>query len=91
MGYNVDDTKHDIAQTAKPKGFGVAASPFNGVKLELGICIILGVLLWLGAEFITADEGAQLMLLFAYSLLATAWLVLRTRAVLRRCESEHSA
>jgi hypothetical protein len=83
-----DATSHVLTQK---KGFGVAASPFNGIKLELGICFILGLLLWLGAEFITADEGAQLMILLAYSLLATTWLVLRTRMILRRCEAEQSA
>lgn len=67
----------------------MAASPFNGIKLELALCVIFGVLLWLGAEFITANEGAQLLMLLSYSLLAAFWLVLRTRAVLRCCEAEH--
>jgi hypothetical protein len=79
------------AAATQSAGFGVAASPFNGIKIELGICIILGALLWLGAESITADEGTQLLMLLGYGLLATCWLVLRTRAVLRRCEAEHSA
>jgi hypothetical protein len=74
----------------RAKGFGVAASPFNGIKLELGVCIILGVLLWLGVDSITADEGAQLLLLLAHSLLATGWLVLRTRAVLHGHEAQHA-
>lgn len=88
--------KPDVVMTGSEasqpkKGFGVAASPFNGIKLELGICVVLGVLLVLGAEFITADEGAQLMILLAYSLLSASWLVVRTRAVLRRCESGRSS
>jgi hypothetical protein len=74
----------------RARGFGVAASPFNGIKLELGLCAMLGVLLWLGADSITADEGEQLLLLLAFSLLATAWLVLRTRAVLRRWVAEEA-
>ncbi|HEC20432.1 MAG TPA: hypothetical protein ENI97_14020 [Gammaproteobacteria bacterium] len=75
---------------SRNKGFGVAASPFNGVKLELGISLILGVLLWLGAEFITADVGVQLLLLLSYGVLAAAWLVWRTRAVMRRCDAGDS-
>jgi len=75
---------------SRSTGFGVAASPFNGIKLELGICVILGLLFWLGADSITADAGAQLLMLLTYSLLTATWLVLRTRAVLRRCEAEHS-
>ena len=67
----------------KKKGFGVAASPFNAIKLELGVCAILGVLLWLGADSITADDAIQLLLLLIYGLLAAGWLILRTRSVLR--------
>ncbi|NOX92684.1 MAG: hypothetical protein GXP18_09635 [Gammaproteobacteria bacterium] len=79
------------ADASSSRGFGVAASPFNGVKLELGICIILGMLLWLGADSITANEGTQLLILLMYSLSGTIWLVMRTRAVLHRCEAERSA
>jgi len=78
------------ADTSSSRGFGVAASPFNGVKLELGICIILGILLWLGADFITTNKDTQLLILLAFSLLGTTWLVVRTRAVLRRCVTEQA-
>ena len=96
VGKNVTDptSAEPDAMTTKaaktPKGFGVAASPFNGVKLELGVCIVLGMLLWLGAEFIIADEGTQLLILLTYSLSSAIWLVLRTRAVLRGYEMEQS-
>jgi len=78
------------ADTRSSRGFGVAASPFNGVKLELGICIILGILLWLGADSITINKDTQLLILLAYSLLGTIWLVVRTRVVLRRCVAEQA-
>ena len=84
------ETVQTPTATAPRKGFGVTASPFNGIKLELGICAFLGALLWLGADSITADEGAQLLMLLAYGLLSMGWLVLRTRAILRRCESPQS-
>jgi len=73
------------------RSFGVAASPFNGVKLKLGISIILGMLLWLGADSITVNEGTQFLMLLAYSLLSMIWLMVHTRAVLRRCEAEQSS
>ncbi len=80
-----------VSAVASPaKGFGVAASPFNGIKLELGICIILGILVWMGADSITADEDTQLLVLLAYSMFGTIWLVVRTRAVLRRYETEQT-
>ena len=66
------------------KGFGVAASPFNGVKIELGIVLILGIVLWLAADSITASITAQLLLLVSYGLIGAFWLVFRTRRVLQR-------
>jgi len=65
----------------------VPASPFNGVKLELGIILILGALLWLGADSITAGTEAQLLMFLGFGLLSTLWLVVRTRAVLRQHEA----
>lgn len=82
------DSAPDSPAAAQRKGFGVAASPFNGIKLELGMCVVLGLLLWLGADSITADDDSQLLLLLGFSLACTIWLVVRTRAVLRRCEAE---
>lgn len=71
--------------TAKSRGFGVAASPFNGVKIELGFAIVLGAILWLAADSITANEVAQWLILLVYGLSSMVWLVFRTRAVLQRC------
>lgn len=81
--------EHHSAMTeseTKPKSrnFGVAASPFNGIKVELGFAIIFGTILWLAADSITANEGTQGLILLGYGLLSMLWLVLRTRAVLRR-------
>ncbi|MCK4586005.1 MAG: hypothetical protein KAU29_01600 [Gammaproteobacteria bacterium] len=67
--------------TPSKKGFGVAASPFNGVKIELGIVLILGFVLWLATDFITASITAQLLLLVSYGLIGAFWLVIRTRRV----------
>ena len=83
-----DSLPEKTATAHQATGLGVAASPFNSIKLELGICLILGAVLWLGADSITANEGAQLLMLMVYSLLAAIWLVLRTRLVLRRLEAE---
>lgn len=75
------------ASEAKPKpgNFGVAASPFNGIKIELGFTILFGAILWLAADSITANEAAQWLMLLVYGLSSMIWLVMRTRAVLRRC------
>ena len=68
------------------KGFGVAASPFNGVKIELGVVLILGLVLWLAADSITASIATQLLLLVSYGLISASWLIIRTRHVLHRLE-----
>lgn len=63
------------------KGFGVAASPFNGVKIELGVVLILGLVLWLAADSITASIATQLLLLVSYGLISALWLIIRTRRI----------
>ncbi len=68
------------------KGFGVAASPLNSVKLELGMILFVGLLLWLAVDSITADLSNQLLILAAYSLAGGLWLVLRTQRILRQLE-----
>jgi hypothetical protein len=65
-------------------GFTVAPSPLNGVKLELGLVCLGGVLLWLLHGRIVASGLGQLLLLAGYGLTGCAWVVYRARAVLRR-------
>jgi hypothetical protein len=72
----------------KTRNFAVAASPFNLVKLELGVVIVAAVL-WLAAVSAFVDSGvAQLLLIAAYGAGATTWLVLRTSRVLRHHASK---
>lgn len=65
----------------RKKGTGVAASPFNGVKLDLGF-ILLGAVALLLTEVVLAWPGSWG--LAAYSLLCAMWLVWRTRKVARQ-------
>ena len=68
------------------KGFGVAASPLNSVKLELGMILFVGLLLWLAVDSITADVSNQLLILAGYGVVGGLWLVLRTRHILRQLD-----
>ncbi len=76
------------------KGFGVAASPLNSVKLELGMILFVGLLLWLAVDSITADLSNQLLILVGFGTLGGVWLVLRTRHILKQLAhqslNEHS-
>jgi hypothetical protein len=70
---------------AESRDVGVAASPFNGIKIELGFAILVGAILWLAADSITVNEAAQWLILLGYGLSSMGWLMLRTRTVMRRC------
>lgn len=65
------------------KSFAVGASPFNAVKLSLGVIIFVGVLLVLVTGRLTSSVPVQLLLLVSYGAIAALWLLQRTRRVLR--------
>ena len=69
--------------TRSAKYFAVAASPFNVVKLALGVIIVVGVLLVLVTGRLTASPGAQVLLLSTYGGIAAIWLIAKTRQVAR--------
>ncbi|HFC54356.1 MAG TPA: hypothetical protein ENJ43_07990 [Gammaproteobacteria bacterium] len=70
------------------RGIGVAPSPLNKVKFELGVVLVALPLLWLVVERLVDGWVAQLALLLVAGCTAAVWLVLRTRSVLRRLELE---
>ena len=64
----------------------MAASPLNGVKLELALVLCLNLVLWLVGGSLVGDGLAELALLAAGGFGGMAWLVLRTRRVLAGVE-----
>jgi thiol:disulfide interchange protein len=56
----------------------------NEVKLELGVILLAGTVLWLAADSITANVATQLLILLGYGMSAAAWLVFRTRRIVRQ-------
>ena len=75
-----DDSSH----CESGKSFGVAPSPFNTVKLELALLLIMGLLLLVGLDSITQNTLIQIVVLFIFSIIGMVWLVLRTRRVVKR-------
>ena len=72
------------ARTTLPscaKTFTVAPSPFNTVKFELGVILILGILLVLVQSRITSSPTLQFLLVSVYGLLGMVWIVVRTRRI----------
>jgi D-arabinose 1-dehydrogenase-like Zn-dependent alcohol dehydrogenase len=80
-----NDKPSSIAQ--RKRGFMVAPSPMNAVKLELAVICCAGVLLWLAQGRITVNPMAQLLLLGGYGCVGMLWIVFRTRRVLSRAQS----
>lgn len=68
------------------QGFSVAASPFNAVKLELAVIIVLVILIWVLLEAVTENILTQLIVLAVYSSFAALWLISRIRRLSRRME-----
>lgn len=62
--------------------FSVSASPFNPVKLDLAIILVVAVLYVLVVMKAVADEGTQFVLLALYGAGASVYLVWRIRRVL---------
>lgn len=67
----------------KTKQLKVQPSPLNGVKLDLAIIIISGLLLLIIIGTFTPAIWVQLLVLFVYGLLALGWLVYKTRRVIK--------
>ena len=74
----------DPRESKKSNAFSVAPSPFNAIKLELGIVIVVGVLLLLGVDSITHDTLIQIGILFLAGMSAMVWIIWRTRKILKR-------
>jgi hypothetical protein len=66
------------------KGTGVAASPFNAVKLELALILVLAICLIL----VLPATLQGVLWLAGYAFVAAIWLAWRTRSVLRRHDQE---
>lgn len=67
-----------------PGRFTVAASPFNRIKLELGVLLLCIPLVWLVSVRLGGGDAAQLVLLGAYGCMAMGWVMFRVRRLLRR-------
>lgn len=82
-------TKESGSVTGR-QGLTVAPSPFNEVKLDLGVILIVGVVLFLVQGRVLDSLWQQLLLLASYSLLGMFWIIIRARRIMvcltRECE-----
>lgn len=77
--------KKQASVPQKRRGFTVAASPFNGVKLDLALILLLGVVVFLLQERVfDGTSAAGLAALLIYGLCAAIWIIWRVNRVRRR-------
>jgi len=62
-------------------GFTVASSPFNSVKVELGVILVLAVVLFLWHERLSQDADVQMGMLAGFGVLSALWLVVRVKKI----------
>ncbi len=70
--------------TRKAHGWAVAPSPFNGVKLELAVILIVGLLLVLLSGRLFASLWWQWLVPLGFGCAGALWIVWRVRAVAAR-------
>jgi hypothetical protein len=74
----------DASLSRQRRSFTVKASPFNAVKLDVALIVIIGVMLVLVHGRLVQNSLGQLALLAGYGVAAMVWIVVRTRRVSRR-------
>lgn len=74
---------HKMSAVKTRAGCGVAANPFNPIKLELTAILLMGVLLWLVLPSLKIG-ARELLVLGSYGLAAMLWIIARVRYVQRR-------
>jgi len=84
----MSDPGENLENKSSPlQGVSVAPSPFNAVKLELAVIIVIGLLVWVAVDSITTSDAAQIVILLVFGLLGACWLIVRTYMVVRRLEN----
>lgn len=78
--------RRDSHKNAGPVGVRVEASPFNGIKLELGVVIIVCTVAALITNRFLENGVGQLLALVTIGLLGSLWLILRTRSLMNKYE-----
>ncbi len=68
-------------QGSSRRGFKVAASPFNPLKLMLGIILLFGLLLLVFCSLLGLTNGIQLLILGAYAGSAAVFIIFKAKRI----------
>ena len=77
------DDKPKLSVTVQNRCFTLAASPFNTVKFDLGVILVVGFLLLLTHARFIDSLVLQLLLLMTYGFGGMLWIMFRTYKVKR--------
>ena len=75
----------------KKRQFSVAASPFNGIKLELAVILVLIVLISAGISPFTNSWSELFVWAFGFSVLGACWIAFRTHLLLRKLKAQSAS
>lgn len=75
----------------KKRQFSVAASPFNGIKLELAVILVLIVLISAGVSPFTNSWGELFAWAFGLTVVGACWVIFRTHLLLRKLKEQSAA
>ena len=84
MSVKMKQSQNKASDSTDKKGLYVAPSPLNGVKLDLGLFILFGFVLFMVLENINISQGLRFLLLGCWALLMLVWVVVKTRAIIKK-------
>lgn len=77
--------------TTSIKGLTVADSPLNGVKLDLGLFILVGLVLLVLLENISISQWLRFTILGTWALFMLTWIVFKTQAIIKKTALQGNA
>jgi len=80
---NINKSKRPQVTTGV-KGLQVADSPLNAVKLDLGLFILVGLVLFIFLESINISQGLRFLVLGVWALSMLVWVFIKTRVIIKK-------
>ncbi len=76
----------DASLSRRRKVFTVKASPFNAIKLDLALILIVGIVVLVAHDRLVEHQLGQLLIVVGYGIAAMLWIVVKTRRVLKNID-----
>jgi len=81
----------DASLSRRRKVFTVKASPFNAIKLDLALILIVGIVVLVTHDRLVEHQLGQLLIVAGYGIAAMLWIVVKTRRVLKNIDQTVSS